>query len=285
MKKVIINSIIIACTYLFITLFTVCYAASEGSIIREGNRLFKNEQFDAALQKYNEANVAQPDSDVIHFNIGTAKYKKGDYEGAIDSFTKTLMTDDSLLEAKSNYNIGNGKYRQGKLKENTDLGTAVNLFRDALSYYKRAIELNKEDKEAKFNHEFAERKLKILLDKLKQQQEQQQQEQGKGKQQQQAQAAQGQQEEEKEQGAEGQQQKEEPDGEKQQAATTDESQAGQEGDEQKEAPQEGEEGQQDEMSEEEARMLLEGYRQEEESKGTLQQQSQRSGYQKVLKDW
>ncbi|MFQ5866626.1 MAG: tetratricopeptide repeat protein [bacterium] len=266
MRKVLY--IFIGTAFFLFSCLSVSYSASAVKTVKRANRLYKDKKFDEALKDYNEAQAQLPDSDITNFNMGAALYKKGEYSKAIESFTKALTTEDSVLEAKTNYNIGNNKYKQGKLKQNTDLASAVDLYREALQYYKRAIELNEKDKDAKYNHEFVEKKLKILLDKLKKQEEKmkkgKKEEQGKEKKSQLQTASSGRKKEEGKKEAKG----EKGEQRKKQVA---EAKAGQE--------------QPKEMSEQEARMLLEGYRQEEESKGKIKQRVRKGYYPKVLEDW
>lgn len=293
----------------------VAHAASETRLVSEGNRLFAEEKYDEALEKYNQAIVESPDSDILQFNRGLAEYRKEDYAAALGSFTKALLTDDAGLESAANYNIANTKYKLGRLKENTDLSTAISLFREALSFYKRAIELNEKDRQAKFNHEFVEKKIKHLLDKLKEQQENQQQkqqgQQQEGEQQegssaegsQGAQAAETEKTEETE-NAERAQAEEQPqdersdDGaEEQKAARQDEEDAHDaesqpeasedtQGEEQTQAdmsqPQESDESQ---MDEDEARMILEGFRDSEEGERLLNQNMEKGRNFEVRKNW
>ena len=146
-------------------------ADTAARLSEKGNELFRRRDFDGALRLYNEALIKTPESEYINFNIGASQFKKGDFEKAISSFEKSMLTQDKGLEQKANFNIANAKYKMGKLKENTDLSKTVELLRQSLDYYKRAIELDPKDKKAKVNHELVERELKILLDKLKQQQD------------------------------------------------------------------------------------------------------------------
>ncbi|MBW1614143.1 MAG: tetratricopeptide repeat protein [Deltaproteobacteria bacterium] len=237
----------------------LCFAASATASIKEGNSLYHQEKYDEALKHYNEAVISKPDSDVINFDIGTALYQKQDYEKAIEAFNKALLSDNHKIEQKAAYNIGNCKYRLGALKMNTDLASAVRLYREALDYYKRSIELNQKNTNAKYNHEFVEKELKILLDKLKQQKEKGQQ----GNQQKQQQA-------QKQQGAEqGEEKKEQQKGEGLK-------------------PSEGhkrEQNAQKEMSEEEARMILDRYNQQDQSVANMDRNLRDRRYPRVLKDW
>jgi Ca-activated chloride channel family protein len=284
-----------------------CYAASPQQNLNVANKLYRQGKLDKALERYNEANLSLPDSDIINFNMGAALYKKEDYQKSIEAFTKALTSEDKKLEADALYNLGNCKYKLGKLKENTDLSATVGLLRESLDYYKRAVELEQKNTDARFNHEFVERELKVLLDKLKQQQssadkqkEQEQQQSAKGE----GQRAEGEeaggeskvqrakgieqrhegQKEEKE-GQQGQLQEEEKqrfDSAQHPSPNYPEPVEGQK--EQAAAEESQQEGQGKELSEEGARALLERYGQEQ---GVPDYQGRRPTAQEkeVLKDW
>jgi len=243
---------------------------------KEGSRLFDKGQYDEAMTKYTEVLIDMPNSPHLHFNIGNAAYKKDDYEEAFKSYSKAAsLAGDILLESKAYYNLGNCKYRQGKLKENTNLGEAISLYRETLEYYKQALDKNPEDTKAKYNHEFVERKIKELLDKQQQQQQQdQQQDQQQEEQQQEQQSQQNQQEQ-----SEGNEQNEsEQKNEEQNQAQAAEAQENQE-----EKGNEQNSEQQKELTEEEARMLLDSLKDEELTK--LQNQQKRGSHSQVQKDW
>jgi Ca-activated chloride channel family protein len=282
--------LLLSCGFAFLLFNSTlnCYAASVQQSLKTGNRLYKQGKLDEALQKYNDASVSLPDSDIVNFNMGTALYKKEDYQKAIDSFTKASTSDDKKLEADALYNLGNCKYKLGKLKENTDLSTTVALLRESLDYYKRAVEIDQKNNDARFNHEFIERELKVLLDKLKQQpsssdkqKEQEQQEQEKqgtcptGKEQ-------GKEEKEKEESAKTQEQQ-------QQEKESQEGHSQPKEKQQKEEQAAAEEAKQDEqgkeLSEEGARALLERYGQDEATPDYMDKGTRRGYDSEVLKDW
>ncbi len=273
-------------------------AASIAKDVKEGNRLYKDEKYDEAIRKYNEAQVESPDSNIVNFNVGTTLYKKGDYQKAVDLLTKSLITKDSQLEARANYNIGSSRVRQGSAKENTDLSEAINLYKEALNYYKRAVDLDEKDEDAKFNYEFVEKKIKELMEKQQQQQQQQ-----KEQQQQQSEKQDKEKQKQEEEKQKKEQQEDPKEKEKQKQEEKEQKQKEQEQKE-KEKPQPspgqvpqgkeeepGREGEAEEipaelgeMSEEEARMLLESYQQEEEA-GDIEAKKRKAHYPKVLRDW
>ena len=222
-------------------------AASAESLVIRGNRYLNAGKFDEALINYNEALIKEPNSEQICYNIGLAYLKKAQQEEAISSFEKALLSPEKKLESLANFQIGNAKYYLGKSKENTELEKAVELMRQSLDYYKRTIELDPKNKDAKFNHELVEKELKALLERLKQEQNCPRPDKNN--------------KEEKEEDKKKQEQE-------------------QQGQSQEQEKQEEEK----EMSTEEAKMLLEGYRQDENKPMKLQDEGNYKE-KEVEKDW
>jgi tetratricopeptide (TPR) repeat protein len=251
MKKLI--SIILPTLIMLVSSYLFLFADDSVTIVNQANNLYRQKKFDQAIKLYNQAQIKSPDSAEINYNIGIAWFKKEDYNAAISFLEKATASKDKILESKANFNIANAKYKLGRLKENTGLKETISLLRQSLDYYKRAIELDPQDQDAKINHELVEKELKILLDKLKQEQDQQKDEQ--------------------------QENKQEP--------AKQEQEAGQQKQEDQQVQEQQEPGQAEdvkEMSKEEAKMLLEGYRQEENASGMLKD-DRKGGEGKVLKDW
>jgi len=140
----------------------------------EGNKLFNEEKFDEASNKYQDALLEDPGSSIIQFNVGNVLYKKNNYEKALESYNKSLDSDDVLFQAQSYYNIGNTLYRSGKLPE-------------SILAYERALKLNPDDQDAKHNLEFVRNKLKENAEPQQQDQQSQSEQQEKQQEEQQPQ--------------------------------------------------------------------------------------------------
>jgi tetratricopeptide (TPR) repeat protein len=254
--------------------------ASTAKAVSEGNTLYNQKKYDEAIEKYNEAKSSSPDSDIVNFNLGTALYKKGRYQDAVNAFTKAVDTKDKKLEARTIYNIANSKYKLGSLQESTDPDSAAGLYRESLDYYNRTSELVKNDNDTKYNHDFVEKRLKALLEKLKKQPPQQQQKQGQDKKDKQdnkeSEAKSGEEKpgDKQQQKSEGKQPETTREDKKEKAAeekNISERESGSAGEKTKE------------MSPEEARMLLDAYRAEET--GAMLDRERKGYHEEVLKDW
>ena len=153
---------------------------------REAARLYADGNFNGASSKYNEALVEDPDSTLLHYNLGASVYREGKYEEAITAYGQTPTADVGEVA----YNVGNASYRLGVETEASDPQKALTLYAQALAAYRRAMGADPNDADAKFNHEFVTRKMAELQKKLdeekkKQQEQQQQQDQQQQEQQQQ----------------------------------------------------------------------------------------------------
>jgi len=129
-----------------------CWVSSLGAQpgrgkVKQGNRLYKEQKYDAAKNKYQDALLEDPNSPLIQFNMGDVTYQTKDYQKAMESFHKTLNVKDAAVQSMAYYNIGNSLYRLNKLPE-------------SIQAYQEALKLNPDDQDAKYNLEYVRNKLK-----------------------------------------------------------------------------------------------------------------------------
>ena len=153
--------------YILIVLFlfvqsSSVWSQSVRSKINEGNSQYQEEKYEEALNNYQDALLDDPKNNVAIFNQGDALYKLEKYDKAIEAYQKIIGGKDLLIDGKAHYNIGNAYFKQDKLKE-------------SIESYIRALDLNPDDQDAKYNLELARAKLKEMADKQQQQNGQQQQ--------------------------------------------------------------------------------------------------------------
>jgi tetratricopeptide (TPR) repeat protein len=90
---------------------------------QDGNRLFRDDLYWAALLRYREAAEAGMDTPLLHFNTGVAHYKAGQHTRARLELLKSA--EDSSLRVISHFNLGLNAYAAGNEEE------ALNWFRRA----------------------------------------------------------------------------------------------------------------------------------------------------------
>lgn len=84
----------------------------------DGNRLFRDDLYWAALLRYGEAREQGMDTPLLHYNTGVAHYKAGQHGRARDSFLEAALS--PQLRVVSHYNLGLNAYAAGDLDEALD---------------------------------------------------------------------------------------------------------------------------------------------------------------------
>ncbi|HCU34430.1 MAG TPA: hypothetical protein DGT21_02985 [Armatimonadetes bacterium] len=212
----------------FIALLTGCGLRNEWT---EADKLFRAKKYAEAADGYASAAKQHPERRELEFNAACAQYAAGQLDEAIRRFQKLARETTGQLQQKSEYNTGNGYLQQGKADE-------------ALEHYKRALYLQPDDIDAKWNLELAQRR---------QQRQQQQQQQDKDDKKQQ---------DKKDQQQEKNQQKDDQQGEQEQKPQQDE-QDQQQGKDQGRDEQQRPQPTAGEMSKKDAERLLSGLSEED----------------------
>ena len=98
-------------------------AAEADELFADGNRLFRDDLYWAALLRYQQAGEAGMDTPLLHYNSGVAHYRAQQHDRARESLLKASRY--GPLQAISLYNLGLNAYAQGDTNE-------------ALGYFRRA---------------------------------------------------------------------------------------------------------------------------------------------------
>ncbi|MFH1094113.1 MAG: hypothetical protein V1739_08210 [Candidatus Omnitrophota bacterium] len=93
------------------------------------------------------------------YNKGIDFYNKLDYNKAIENFLKAFNTENKKFEQWINYNLGNAAFETGQKAQGSNPQAAQQAYKQALEFFRRAIELNVHDKDAKHNYELTALKL------------------------------------------------------------------------------------------------------------------------------
>jgi Ca-activated chloride channel family protein len=149
------NPALLACLAAFF-LFTGFLETSQETV-KKGNEHYQNKRYQSALEAYRKVQVKNPDTPEVLYDLGTALYKVDAFqESAKDLEIAASKAKDPQLMARTLYNYGNAQYRLGN-------------FDKAIESYKKALTLDPNDKDSKYNLEFLQ-KQKNKIDKKDQEQ-------------------------------------------------------------------------------------------------------------------
>ncbi len=144
-----------AAVFLFMCFSLSSFAQSGKDAIIKGNKAYKENNYNAAQNAYQEA-LKNPDSNVTaSYNLGNALYKKNNTQEAVKSYDNAIAnTKDNSVKQKAFYNKGVALQAAKKLPE-------------CIRAYENALILNPNDEDARQNLQRA------LKEQKKQQQQQQ----------------------------------------------------------------------------------------------------------------
>ncbi len=124
------------------------FAQKEKKEINSGNNFYKSGKYADAEKAYKESLSKNANSFEGNFNLGNTYYKQGKYTEAAEEFERTTMlTTDSVRQAKSFHNQGNSYYKGQQYDK-------------SVNAYKASLRLNPNDEQTRYNLALAQEKLK-----------------------------------------------------------------------------------------------------------------------------
>ena len=101
----------------FLCLFSApsVLAATASDAFEDGNRLFRDDLYWAALLRYKQASEAGMNTPLLHYNMGVTHYRAKQHIRARESLTKALASPG--LRVVSQYNLGLNAYAAGDVDE------------------------------------------------------------------------------------------------------------------------------------------------------------------------
>lgn len=108
----------------------------------EGLNNYKNKKFEEAKKYYEQIITTTKNEAAVSLGLGASQYQLGDIPNAAKSFEDALRSTDTNIQDRAYYNLGNVLYSQQRMEE-------------SIAFYRKALELNPNDDDAKFNYELA----------------------------------------------------------------------------------------------------------------------------------
>lgn len=146
-------------------------SASSWAQDERGNRAYRRSDYEESVVRYRNALERGGATPRVHYNLGTALLQLGEGEDAREELAKGLRTQDPELRVRSFYNLGNAIAEPGSQASASEL-------RQAVEAYRRALLLDPDRQDAKWNLELTLRRIEELENSAQPQQSPQQQPQG-----------------------------------------------------------------------------------------------------------
>jgi len=149
----------------------------------QGNKAYKKGDYAEALRRYAQAGAearaaGKPVDPALSLNAGNALYRLGKYDEAAGAYQEALKGQafrsarDTAFAARAHYDLGNAYYRKGAAADSSATEQAIGDLREALARYKKSLQMDPRNRDAKQNLEQAQTLLQKLLKRQEQQQKQ-----------------------------------------------------------------------------------------------------------------
>ena len=120
----------------------IACTSTEAILVREGNETFEEEDWASSLEAYEQAKQEAPDLAEPRYNAGNAYYRQQQYDEAQQDIQDALRTAEDDLTGQASFNLGNTLFQS-------------EAFEPAVEAYKETLRLDPDDRDAKHNLELA----------------------------------------------------------------------------------------------------------------------------------
>jgi Ca-activated chloride channel homolog len=132
------------------------FAQNVSKILNDADKQYQKSEYLHASELYEVALNKSPRDLAAQYNLGVARFRLDDIEGATEGFKKALsLSKDRSMSAKISYNLGVAFLKTANYQE-------------AIPAFKTALKLNAEDKDCRENLQFAINEYKKQLNQKQQ---------------------------------------------------------------------------------------------------------------------
>ncbi len=168
-------------TYM-LTATIICFQADlSADVLREkitlGNEYYRQENYSQALEAYDQAKAETQDQTLLDYNRANCFYQMDDYDQAMELYRQVSAdSKDMDLVKRAKFNLGNCHYRKGMKHKDSNLETTLEQFEHSVSYYRKVLDLEPDDKDARKNIAVVRLQMKHIMDTLQKRKEMEQKE-------------------------------------------------------------------------------------------------------------
>ena len=159
---------------LVLVIVQAAFADSARVSTSQGNKLYKQGNFNEAINSYDQALLETPGALEPKFNQANSYYRLDDLGKAMDLYRQVAAESKDMKHvARAKYNLGNSYFQQGSKQKDSNLQKAIDDLKTAIGSWRGVLDIEPENKKAARNIEVARLLIKDLLDQLNKQQQQQ----------------------------------------------------------------------------------------------------------------
>ncbi len=146
------------------------WAVSAQTSVRSGNKMYAENNYNQAINHYDQALVESPAAIEPKFDKADSYYRLDDLANAISNFTQVATESrDMKLVEKAKYNLGNCHFQQGSKQKDSDLQKALDEYKTGIGYWRQVLDMDPKNEKAAKNIEVARLIIKDLLDQINKQ--------------------------------------------------------------------------------------------------------------------
>jgi Ca-activated chloride channel family protein len=125
-----------------------------------GVEAYERQDYKTAEETFSQQLKRRPGLAELEFNLGSAAYQTGDFEKALEAFSKAVTSPNPKLQEKAEYNLGNTLFRRGA--ELKDKEPKIQEWKNALQHYDQALKVDPKDPDARYNHDLVSKLIEEL---------------------------------------------------------------------------------------------------------------------------
>ena len=128
-----------------LTVIVLCLMAcgqTPAQVNNSGHEAYQGGDYAAALEAYHLAQERSPDSGEPYYNSGNVIYRMGEYGDSLRSYDESIRRTSGELRSRGFFNRGNASFQQQQ-------------YAQAVQAYKEVLRMNPDDQDAKHNLELA----------------------------------------------------------------------------------------------------------------------------------
>ena len=136
---------------------------------KKANSLYQSKNYDGALKSYDNLILEFPAEQKLKMNKGSSLYRLGDFDKAEEAYGQAKEIKDQKALAALYYNLGNAQFMEGERLGAQNGQQAMEKYKAALENYIKSLDVRPSDRDAKWNVQLAQKKIKQMEQQQKQQ--------------------------------------------------------------------------------------------------------------------